>query len=226
MRSDKRHGTMNPYGGKSKYFYLRDKRKYGHQHRCHDCGTADCAPDRNQCDKCRSKRKHDHQHNCQDCGADCSPGYNQCNQCSRQDKKHDHHHDQFEMVEVDPDATVSQDDGQYSFMDQESAELIWVKESCNITVDSRDTQIGLSLQASLQLAIALVLNVAIADSQRSEAISQELFQQFNTDQINKQKIYIYNTKDATVTTRDTDIAVNIQVLLQLLITLVVMVDIL
>ncbi|MFD1361146.1 spore coat protein [Lentibacillus salinarum] len=130
------------------------------------------------------------------------------------------------MVEVDPHATVSQDEGQYSFMDQESAEMIWVKESCNITVDSRDTQIGVSLQASLQLAIALVLNIAIADSGRSEAISQDLFQQFNAEQINKQKIYIYNTKDATVTTRDTDVAINIQVLLQLLITLVVMVDVL
>ncbi|HLR61008.1 MAG TPA: spore coat protein [Lentibacillus sp.] len=130
------------------------------------------------------------------------------------------------MVEVDSDALVSQDASQYSFMDQESAEMIWVKESCDITVDSRDTQIGLSLQASLQLAISLVVNVAIADSARSEAISQDLMQSFNSEQVNKQKIFIYNTKDATVTTRDTDLAVNIQVLLQLLIMLVVMVDVL
>ncbi|TFJ91332.1 spore coat protein [Lentibacillus salicampi] len=130
------------------------------------------------------------------------------------------------MIEVDPDTSVSQGADQYSFMDQESAEMIWVKESCNIRVDSRDTQVALSLQASLQLAVALVLNVAIADSGQSKAISQELFQHFNSDQINKQKIYIYNTKDATVSTRDTDIAVNIQVLLQVLVTLVVMIDIL
>ncbi|ALX49235.1 hypothetical protein AOX59_11950 [Lentibacillus amyloliquefaciens] len=111
-------------------------------------------------------------------------------------------------------------------MDQESAELIWVKESCDIKVDSRDTQIGLSLQASLQLAISLVVNIAIADSARSEAISQDLMQSFDSDQINKQKIFIYNTKDANVTTRDTDLAINIQVLLQLLLMLVVMIDVL
>ncbi|SFB05750.1 spore coat protein X [Lentibacillus halodurans] len=198
MTSYKRHDTTNPFGNKSKYFYLRDKRKHGHQC-CQDCGTTNCAPGCNQCDRCRDEHKH-----------------------------HDRHdqHNQFEMVEVDPNATVSQEGGQYAFMDQESAEIIWVKESCDITVDSRDTQIGVSLQASLQLAIALVLNIAIADSGRSEAVSQDLMQYFNADQINKQKIFIYNTKDATVTTRDTDLAINIQVLLQLLITLVVMVDIL
>ncbi|MFD2760012.1 spore coat protein [Lentibacillus juripiscarius] len=138
----------------------------------------------------------------------------------------DHH--QYEIIEADHNTNeaVSQDGDQYSFMDQESAEMIWVKESCNITVDSTDTQVGVSLQASLQLAITLVLNIAIGNTDRSEAVSQDLIQSFNADQINKQKIFIYNTKDATVTTRDTDLAVNIQVLLQLLLVLVVMVDIL
>ncbi|GAB4075116.1 hypothetical protein GCM10028778_26190 [Barrientosiimonas marina] len=129
------------------------------------------------------------------------------------------------MPKAEP-ATVSQSASQYDFMDQESAEMIWVKESCNIRVDSTDTQIGVSLQASLQLAIAVVLNIAIADSGQSEAISQELFQNFDAEQVNKQKIYIYNTKDAVVTTRDTDLAINIQVMLQLLVALVAMVDIL
>ncbi|WP_245745393.1 spore coat protein [Lentibacillus persicus] len=142
---------------------------------------------------------------------------------------HDHHHNQhnrFEMMEVDSNALVSQDASQYSFMDQESAELIWVKESCDINVDTRDTQIGLSLQASLQLAISLVVNIAIADSGRSEAISQDLIQSFDSDQVNKQKIFICNTKDANVTTRDTDLTVNIQVLLQVLLLLLVMIDVL
>src|SRR5699024_7281058 len=173
----------------------------------------------------KDKHQHGHQH-CQECGAaDCVRDSNKCDRC-KDKHEHDKKHDRFEMIEVDPDANVSQADGQYSFMDQESAEMIWVKESCDITVDSRDTQIGVSLQASLQLAIALVLNIAIADSNRSNAISQDLMQSFNADQINKQKIFIYNTKDATVTTRDTDLAINIQVLLQLLVTLVVMVDVL
>lgn len=124
------------------------------------------------------------------------------------------------------DATVTQDGGEYAFMDQESAELIWVKESCDITINTTDTQAGVSLQAGLQLAIALVLRITIGDSDQSEAVSQELMQQFDMTQSNKQKIYIYNTKDAEVTTTDIDLAINIQVLLQLLVALIVVVDIL
>lgn len=124
------------------------------------------------------------------------------------------------------DATVSQDGGEYAFMDQESAELIWVKESCDIKINTTDTQAGVSLQAGLQLAIALVLRITIGDTDQSEAVSEELMQQFDMTQSNKQKIYIYNTKDASVTTTDTDLAINIQVLLQLLVALIVIVDIL
>jgi spore coat protein X len=111
-------------------------------------------------------------------------------------------------------------------MEQESAELIWVRESCDITINSTDTQVGLSLQAALQLAIVIVINITIADSNRSEAVSADLMQFVGTEQTNKQKIFIYNTKDANVTTTDTDLAVNLQVLLQILIAILIMVDIL
>lgn len=124
------------------------------------------------------------------------------------------------------DAYVMQDGGQYDFMDQESAELIWVKESCNITVNTTDTQAAVSLQAGLQLAIALVLNISIADAGQRDAVSQELLQQFNQTQSNKQKIFIYNTKDAVVTTQDTDLSINIQAMLQVLLALVLLIDIL
>ena len=124
------------------------------------------------------------------------------------------------------DAFELQEGEQLSDLDQESTELIWVKESCNITVNSTDTQIGASLQAALQLAIALVLNITIADAGQRRAVSQELTQQLNMAQSNKQKIYIYNTKDAVVTTQDTDLALNIQLMLQVLIALMVLIDIL
>lgn len=157
---------------------------------------------------------------CQHCGAEgCST------ECDRYNDNYVKNNE-FEASYNDADATVSEEEGQYSFMEQESAEMIWVKESCNITVDSTDTQAGLSLQASLQLAITLVLNITIGDTNRSESVSQDLMQYFNADQINKQKIFIYNSKDATVTTTDTDLVINIQILLQLLVTLIVMVDIL
>ncbi|MCY8233771.1 spore coat protein [Priestia endophytica] len=133
---------------------------------------------------------------------------------------------QADSFENDYDATVLQDGGLFSSMDQESDEIIWVKDSCNITVTSTDTQAGVSLQVGLQLAIALVLSITIGDTERGESVAQELLQYFNSDQTNKQKILICNSKDATVTTTDTDLAINIQVLLQVLVALVVIIDIL
>jgi spore coat protein X len=104
--------------------------------------------------------------------------------------------------------------------------MIWVKESCNITVNSTDTQAAVSLQAGLELAISLVVNIAIGSSDDGNAVSQELLQQVRTEQTNRQKVFIYNTKDATVTTTNTDLAINIQALLQVLIALVLMIDVL
>ncbi|WP_152656148.1 spore coat protein [Oceanobacillus sp. CFH 90083] len=124
------------------------------------------------------------------------------------------------------DTSVVQEGDEFSYMEQESAEVIWVKESCNITVTSTDTQIGASLQAALQLAIAIVIRLSIGDSADGEEVEQELMQTIISSQVNKQKIFIYNTKDAKVTTTDTDIAINIQLLLQLLVALVIMIDIL
>lgn len=147
------------------------------------------------------------------CGGHCNGG------CSNESSNYDSNF-------FSDDAFVMQDADQFSKMDQESTELIWVKESCNITVNTTDTQIGVSIQAALQLAIALVLNISIADGEQREAVSQELSQQIKLSQRNKQKIFIYNTKDANVTTRDTDLALNLQLMLQVLIALMILVDIL
>ncbi|MBN6205209.1 spore coat protein [Ralstonia pickettii] len=152
----------------------------------------------------------------------CGCGRNCGSQCSYESSNRP----PVEFSYSNNDAFALQDGGQYGFMDQESAELIWVKESCNITVNSTDTQAAISLQAGIQLAIALVLNISIADAGQRDAVSQELMQQFNTTQTNKQKVFIYNTKDAVVTTQDTDVAINIQALLQVLLALVLLVDIL
>lgn len=152
----------------------------------------------------------------------CHCGQNCSSNCPYESSNHV----QSESYFSNDDATILQDANQFDFMDQESAELIWVKESCDIKVYTTDTQASVSLQAGLQLAIALVLNISIADAGQRDAVSQELMQQFNSTQRNKQKIFIYNTKDAEVTTQDTDVAINIQVLLQLLLALVVLIDIL
>jgi spore coat protein X len=141
--------------------------------------------------------------------------------------KHDDHDkgkDQFENKHHD--AEVEQDANQYSATIQESNELIFVKDSCNIKVHSTDTQAAVSLQIGLQLAIALVIRITIGDSPKGESVVQDLLQHFDSVQSNKQKIIIENSKDITVTTTDTDIAVNIQALLQVLLTLVAELDVL
>ena len=124
------------------------------------------------------------------------------------------------------DANVVEDADQLSNVDQESDELIWIKDSCNITVQTTDTQASVSLQVGLQLAIALVVSIAIGDSNQGQAIAQDIFQRFNDEQINRQKIIIDNSKDVNIVTTDTDLAVNIQAMLQVLVSLVVRLDVL
>lgn len=124
------------------------------------------------------------------------------------------------------DATVFEDYDQFSSVDQHSDEVIWIKDSCNISVQTTDTQASVSLQVGLQLAIALVVSIVIGDSDRGQAVAQDIYQQFNDEQTNRQKIYIDNSNDVNIVTTDTDLAVNIQALLQVLVSLVVKLDVL
>jgi spore coat protein X len=123
-------------------------------------------------------------------------------------------------------AVVEQDGFQFSGIEQDSDELIWIKDSCNICVQTTDTQAAVSLQVGLQLAIALVVSITVGDTDRGRAMAQELFQKLDSEQTNKQKIIIKNSKDINVTTTDTDLAVNIQALLQVLVAVVVKLDVL
>lgn len=123
------------------------------------------------------------------------------------------------------DATLTQDADQIVMFEQESDECIWIKDSCNITVKSHDTQAAVSLQASLQLAIALVLSISLGSSDQGRVVAQEMLQKFDDTQSNKQKIYIENSKDCEIHTTDTDLSVNIQALLDVLLTLVAKVDV-
>lgn len=124
------------------------------------------------------------------------------------------------------DAEVLQEGIQKSVIEQESDELVWIRNSCNVDVQTTDTQVAVSLQVGLQLAIALVISIAIGNSDEGQTVTQDLFQQFDTEQTNKQKILVENSKDVTITTTDTDLSVNIQVLLQVLVALVIKLDVL
>lgn len=111
-------------------------------------------------------------------------------------------------------------------IDQSSNEVIIIRDSCDITVETTDTQIAASLQAALQVAIAVVINITIADSSRAETVTQELLEKSQIKQSNRQKIVIVNSRSIDVATTDTDVAISLQLLLQILIALVVQLDIL
>ncbi|OAS83834.1 MULTISPECIES: spore coat protein [Metabacillus] len=109
---------------------------------------------------------------------------------------------------------------------QASEELIVIKDSCNIEVKTTETQVAVSLQAAIQVAIALVINLTIADSNQAEKVTQQLLQNSVIKQANKQKLIIENSRDVKVTTTDTDVAISLQVLIQILLALLVQIDIL
>ncbi|MFC4401741.1 spore coat protein [Gracilibacillus xinjiangensis] len=109
---------------------------------------------------------------------------------------------------------------------QESFESIIIKDSCDVEVTTTDTQAALNVQVGLQAAIALVISISIADSDKAERITQDLHEKIKSSQVNKQQTYVENSRGVKITTTDTDIAVNAQVLLQVLLALVARLDIL
>ncbi|MDT8861701.1 spore coat protein [Alkalihalobacillus sp. MEB130] len=124
------------------------------------------------------------------------------------------------------DDTVTQSAGQVDKTFQQSEEYIIIKDSCDVNVSSTDTKAAVSLQASLQAAIALVVSISIASSEQAEQITQELLQSTKTKQLTFQKTVIENSRNVDVTTTDTQIGVNIQLLLQILLALLVNLDVL
>lgn len=109
---------------------------------------------------------------------------------------------------------------------QISEELIYIKDSCNVNVTSTDVKAALSLQAALQAAIAVIVSISIADNAQADRITQELIQSSRIKQITRQKTIVENSRDIDITTTDAQIALNIQLLLQLLLALIVELDIL
>ncbi|WP_366248216.1 spore coat protein [Terribacillus aidingensis] len=124
------------------------------------------------------------------------------------------------------DPELNQSGRQKSETEQYSKESIYVIDSADIEVTTTDTQAALTIQAALQAAIAVVLQLSIADSSKADEIAQELFQKATIKQKNVQKTFVKNSRNVRVTTTDTDLAVNVQLLLQVLLALLVRIDIL
>ncbi|CAH0344514.1 spore coat protein [Bacillus sp. CECT 9360] len=126
----------------------------------------------------------------------------------------------------DDDNEIEQDATQKSSEYQLSEELIYIKDSCNVEINSTDVKAALSLQAALQAAIAVVISISIADGDRADKVTQDLLQSSKITQITRQKTIVENSRDIDIRTTDAQVAVNIQLLLQLLLALIVELDIL
>lgn len=124
------------------------------------------------------------------------------------------------------DADTAQNADQVMSTTQQSFEWIIVKDSEGITVNTTDTQVAISLQLAIQAALAIVISITIGDDDQGNAVAQDLLQFMKTKQRNTQKTIIETSKKVTVNTTDTDVAVNIQAMLQILLALVAKLDIL
>ncbi|MDP4162636.1 MAG: spore coat protein [Bacillota bacterium] len=123
-------------------------------------------------------------------------------------------------------ADVMQEADQVVKTEQDSFEWIIIKDSECVDVHTTDTQVALSLQAAIQAAIAIVITITIGDSEKGKNVAQDLKQFFKTKQRNSQKTVIQGSKDVKVTTTDTQVAVNIQAMLQILVAIVAKLDVL
>jgi spore coat protein X len=126
----------------------------------------------------------------------------------------------------DDGPTVLQDGDQFMKTEQQSFEWIIIKDSEGVDVQTTDTQAAVSLQLGLQAAIAAVISITIGDTDRGNAVVQDIKQVMKNKQRNTQKTIVESSKNVKITTTDTDVAVNIQALLQILIAVVVKLDVL
>ena len=123
-------------------------------------------------------------------------------------------------------ADVDQENVQKNITQQKSYEWIIVKDSEDVQVSTTDTQAAISLQLAIQVAIVIVISITIGDNDQGNDVVQDLKQYMKTSQKNKQKTIIEGSKHVKVETTDTDIAVNIQALLQILVAIVAKLDVL
>ncbi|SET73825.1 spore coat protein X [Salinibacillus kushneri] len=126
----------------------------------------------------------------------------------------------------DDDAKIDNFAGQVEDIYQGSHEVIEIRDSYDVDVTSTDTQIALSIKVAIQIAIAFVVNITIADSDRAEQVTNDLLQHSDMQQVNRQKVIIERSEDINVTTNDTDIALSLQILVQILIAILIQLDIL
>lgn len=198
-------------------FLLEKERSTSHRDKLglsdNQCGCHDGCYQRDYCQQCKPQYTEAH---CEPCGQS-EPSYKKW---SALDPSMEHPM----SCSSGPDKGVSQNSQVKNV--QTSDECIVIKDSCDVSVSSTDTQAAVNIQVAIQAAIALVVSISIADGESSDDITADLFGKLKSSQVNKQQTYIENSRDVDVSTTDTSIAVNAQVMLQVLIAIVVRLNVL
>ncbi len=109
---------------------------------------------------------------------------------------------------------------------QVTDELIVVRNSEGVQVSTSDTQVGVNIQVAIQALIAIVINISIASAETSKEIYQELLQYTKNAQVNRGRTIIEDSCKVEVRTRNTDVAVTVQLFLQILVALLISLNIL
>lgn len=145
--------------------------------------------------------------------------HNYGNSLDNSNRLHDTCHDDDYNDDLDGFEVSSQ-------IDQSSNELIVVRDSLDVTVTMTDTKFALTLQAALQAAIIAVSSIAIGNNDNAENVTTELLEFARIKQATNKKVVVANSRSVDVITINTDIAVSLQILIQILAILFVLLEIL
>ena len=132
----------------------------------------------------------------------------------------------FNVVNTDfssvfrPDTSVSESADQYQFSNQTQNENLWIVNSSDVLVVTAQIQAAASTQLAIQLAIALILSIVIADEGESKAVYEDLLQLTATNQSMRQQTGIVDSHDILVVNVDLEASIQIQILLQILLALI------
>ncbi|WP_051314608.1 spore coat protein [Alteribacter aurantiacus] len=100
---------------------------------------------------------------------------------------------------------------------QLSEESITIRNSRDITVNLTDTKAAANLQATLQEAIIVLISNSGTNRAQAKLIANDLLQSAKTKQISNRHIRIEGSRNVEITSTDTQLLINIQLLLQLLV---------
>ncbi|MGV4320819.1 spore coat protein [Bacillus sp. PK3-037] len=115
------------------------------------------------------------------------------------------------------DAFVDQDVIQAHLNRQISEEMIVIRDSCDVNVQSVDQQALTSVFVSINALVVIVTLAVITDETLAELVAQDLLQLTESKQLNRQKILIDNSRCVNVTTLDQDAATLVTVLINALV---------